>query len=85
MTTVWIIVGVIVAPPTIFGIGYEVGRAHAERVRRRFVQSLIGGDHSDLDEDEDCGCRRVRVRRGVRVGGLHSQSSTDTEACNHVR
>lgn len=58
-------------------IGFVLGHAYAVWSRARFIHSLMPetGEHTDFVEDDadDCGCRRVRVRRGVRVGGLHSQ------------
>ncbi len=57
--------------------GFITGHAYAVWSRTRFIHSLMpaSGDHTDFVEDDadDCGCRRVRVRRGVRGRGLHSQ------------
>lgn len=49
----------------------------------------LGGDMDGIDQVEHEApllvTRRDRVRGSALLGGLHSQSSTDPEARNHVR
>ena len=65
-------------------VSFWVGHAYAVWSRRRFIRSLMPatGEHTDFIEDDadECGCRRVRVRRGVRGGGVHETSFSGLEA-----
>lgn len=69
-----------------FGLaaGFVLGHTFAVWRRHCFIQSLISDEqmHTDfVDEDADeCSCRRVRVRRGVRGRGVHEIPFSGSEA-----
>lgn len=73
MTTVWVIAASIIVPAVLFGIGYEVGRVHAEYARRRFVHSLLGDDaHFDFVEPDVYGLDPDGPWGDSQRGGYHS-------------
>lgn len=73
MTTVWVIAAAIIIPAVLLGLGYEIGRVHAEYARRRFLESLIDeGSYSDFIEREAQEADRDSLWGECQRGGYHS-------------
>ncbi len=73
MTTVWVIAAAVIVPLVLFGVGYEIGRVHAQYVRHRFLESLIDeGAYSDFVEREAQGVDRDSLWGECQRGGYHS-------------